>query len=311
MKNKLLLFISLIISNISWGQSNCPVPPTKITPVVESKVSFDKKTNLYTYDYTVSNLGSDNLPIGLFMIRRQDNLTTTQGKPYKWIDGLDTDKEYYQWSSAIKSAVKPNQKVSGFKLISSSPPGIGKFYAYGQTTGELIATPTDGDLEAYPDCPGFWEDVDQAFDDFVIGAVTVPVSTPQAVVDLKMKLNKKDCHDDTQISPLDEGKIELRVKSKDLDLSDIDLTSLRFGFGQAKPISSQIVGKNKDKFLELEFNLADIGIRCDLDRSLFLSGQAKTKAVIGTVKIKPALCGRELWNKWNKKKGKKRVKFEH
>ena len=88
----------------------------------------------------------------------------------------------------------------------------------------------------------------------------------------------------------------------------VDLSSIRFGLGEAKVVGSQLVslseisdhetranyGNGKDssgsRVLLLKFNFGDVGIRCELDRALFLGGIAAGKRFESGISIKPVKC---------------------
>lgn len=107
--------------------------------------------------------------------------------------------------------------------------------------------------------------------------------------------------------------------AKDLDLSRVDLKSIQFGPAKAKPISLKVVTKgshfkhwrkkpdDKNKMIWLEFNLADLQIRCHLDKALFLKAKAGDKSILGAVAIKPVICDPKIWKqmgierKWSQK----------
>jgi hypothetical protein len=175
------------------------------------------------------------------------------------------------------------------------------------------------------ECPGFYYDAPTTLQGMVTGVTTGPVSESQT--DLKMRMivirdkSKKAPVDEDEpiVSPLEKGKVEVVIfsdKEEGVDVSKIDTKSVKFGPGEATPLKSRLLPSNEHKrwrfpffkklprILWMEFNLADLKIRCDLDKALFLKGKMgdvtkpETQTdVYGTIKMKPTICTPDIWKK--------------
>ncbi|MEK6627044.1 MAG: hypothetical protein AABY53_00320 [Bdellovibrionota bacterium] len=333
MKTTLILLTTLISSLTYAGRTEvCPViTPVMISPQFEVKVDFDKKNQNYTYKYKITNLASAKAPIWRFIVEtKAAPIAIKSGKNWDSDPGYDSEGNRIQWSSDIDYKLKPGQSLDGFEIVSKSPPGLIKVYSEGWRS-ELPTIKFDTDEEAEQGdhesiaCTGFY---DGAMETVMVSSIITGPSVPnrvEAKIRLKRVKEKKwkgQHHEDPdmEISPLEPGKIQLMLLGdKIIDVAKINLSTLEFGRGKAKPTKTQIIGeakfkdddsddefkehlkKNKNAHLLMEFNLQDVDVKCDIDRALFLTGKIGTKDLFGAAKIKHVGCDKKTFSKEAKK----------
>lgn len=328
MKINLFLILTFYSFNSQAYEIICPkVSFTDFLPEIEAKTSFDKKSNMYTYKYTFKNHISSRLPIEI--VRMQ---TFQEVQEFKTINGwrasYKDSKGKIVWSAKVtdaKSLIQPGVTMTGFEFKSSSPPGIIQYSAAGWKSVNIKENfPTiayqPGEKEQYapdeiePNCPG--EDFKNRLPE-IVGTTVGP--TPPNTINVKMRLKKlkdkkwqgkiDDTHDNKhslQISPQDTDKVQVMLfDDKDIDVSKIDLTSIKFGPGRASPVKTEFtkyvddekdeeiiehLKKHNKNHLLMEFNVSDLKVECNLDTALFLEGKIGDKRLAGAVKIKPTLC---------------------
>lgn len=269
----------------------CPTPPTRVEPQVKVSVEVDKKTKNYIYRYTVTNGKSALLPINSFIVRiTKDPISFKTPKDWEGFSDKDGDvMSHFTWSTAGLSAeVSPGSSKSDFVVESHDAPGLVQYYVLGKTSAR-IGTPTADDDEPTPDCEGFYDDKPY-LERQVSGITQGPVSDGRISLDIELKDSKGE-HECGPISPyVDKGVLNVLVKGKkDFSVDDLDLTTLRFGVGQAPVVSSRKLGKS-DNIL-LQFDIQKTEIECGRDRVLFLTGKTKTgKDVLGGAEVKTKEC---------------------
>lgn len=324
-----VLIILFQIQIVFAGTIKCPTPPTAVAPEIQDKVNFDKKTGLYKYQYVVSNKLEAKIPIRQVSIKTFSPVENVRSPAFWQYGGYSADNKKIFWSYDVfrKKLIKPGETLSGFEFTSKEPPGLVKFYAYGKPDGlqTVIAdTAGEGENESEFSCPGFFYD---GFESDVTLVTLGPLPPNQVDVKLRMKKLKdkkwQGKHDDEatlEVSPLDIDRVQVMLfDDKEIDTSKIKLESLEFGFGKAKPIKTYFVSDFKDEVedeikehvkkhrashLVMEFDLAAVNVRCDVDRALFLTGKIDTRNLFGAVKIKHSICDMKNFNKHPKKKNK-------
>ncbi len=328
MKKIILMSIFLSTLLLQAKTIQCPVPPTSINPEVISKVNFDKKTGMYKYQYTIKNKSDSKLPISDWRLKTFGDVQNAKSPAFWEYLGFLKETNKISWSNigiTDNKDILPGASLSGFEFTSPNHPGIIKFYAVGMPNSlpTVIAdNPGDSEDEADFSCPGFFQD---GFESDVTLATTGPLPPNQVDVKLRIKksnakkwFGKNDADAELEISPLDKDKIQIILfDDKDVDTSKINLATLEFGFGKAKPTKTFFVKDFKDDFdseikdhvkkhtasnLMMEFNLVDVNVRCDIDRYLFLSGKIDSRNLFGAVKIKHSACDAKNFNKHPDKK---------
>jgi len=316
----------IAIGGINYAVADeCPIPMGSIDAKIDAQVSFNPEQQLYLYEYTVSNGPGALLPYGMFRMFFSEKPETVQNPP-RWKTGyFDPDHPGYMTWDTSKSdwltqkgtqiypspfLIFPGKSVSGFAVQSKFPPGTIRFVTSGIMTTVPTADPDPRGLddEPTPNCPGmdFYDDTPYGED--VSGTTIGPVK-PAAVISLRLKVkppkksgeNERDNENDMDpifdelvVNPeKNKGLLhaelsgDKRLSSEDFDISKIDVASIVLGLGKAPAINSKVAG-NK---LKAEFDLAKVGIRCDLDQALFLSGKTKDgKNIQASVRLKKHLC---------------------
>lgn len=238
------------------------------------------------------------------------------------LDPNDTradDRTYNGPPLKLFYTVKPGKSLSGFSFKSSSPPGPVKFFAEGESEAPTT-TPTAYDDEPEPNCPGFNEG--PRFKTMLGGVTEGPI--PPGTIPISIRLLKEtgEWRSHEYNPDKDTGKLSVLVlPSKDFDPSTLTVPSVKLGYGEAPVISSKPLPGFKDrddawgdweksskrilpdrakedekersrkKALLLTFDLKTVGIRCDLDKALFLVGKTSDgKDVVGSVPITTKDC---------------------
>jgi hypothetical protein len=215
-------------------------------------------------------------------------------------------------------AIQPGGHLDGFGLQSSRPPGIVQYYVQGFTQVPT-SSPSQEDDEPEPDCAG-WDFHSPRFQTLVTGIATGP-SSP-SVISVAIRLRDRDGDDPYgRIDPNNmTGNISVLVLSSNtFDATEIDVPSIEFGPGKAVPLSSKLVpaksssktqadereeweiirdnlggdngGYPKLQNLLLTFDLKSVGLKCVLDKALFLSGKIKSgEAIMGGVSTDTLGC---------------------
>jgi hypothetical protein len=313
----------------------CPLPPTSINPRISGAVTYDSNARIYTYRYTVRN-GSDSLiPINyvaLPLTAEPLNILSAKGWSSRNI-ALSQTQALLRWATLISSdpvadqvggttlptpdfAIAPGRAATGFSFQSTQPPGIQQFFVEGFTQIPAGGPATDTDDEPVPQCAG-WDFSSPRLSTLVTGA-TVGPATPN-VISVRIRLRRSDDgrRPHGQVDPTQRGTIALLVRTTDsFDASTIAVSTVRFGPGQAAPVSSSLVPRDADDKddsegheawevaagddkapaaqradLLLLFNLADLDVQCVLDKSLFLTGATQSAAsILGAVSPRFAGC---------------------
>lgn len=367
------LFI-LALPVVSFAQTyiyKCPDSEYAMSPIVDSKVIYDKKTGLYTYKYKIKNKSDALVPIHQFVLSPLVNVQSIKSNKNWDFDlfdniklvgdskteglsvGIKFDKDGYPYGpDGNVYDIYPGKTIEGFEFKSQNPPGPIKIrFSGGPLRGAKIHTSDGKPVENFhtvipkaeldkimsegeKTCPGYshpdLENVDNPRDYGLVDVTTGPIPPTRVAAKLRMrKITEKkwrgscESEPDIEVLPIDTGKIQLMLfGSRDVDVAKIDLGSLRFGQGRAKPVNTAIVNDFRDKdgevdddikehikknnvqHLLMEFNLDDIDIRCDSDRALFLDGKIEGKDLFGAVKIKHGSCSDKKNNAKEIKKAK-------
>lgn len=305
--SKLYLTLLFIFSTNLAIADTCPISPLKIEPALKSTVEFDQKSGLYTYSYIMENRKSAPLPIYFFYImfdeaptdiktpigtdfdfRKKDVDTSTPSHLQLGLDSAQEERFKY---------LEPGAKSGIYSFKSKQAPGLVRYYVRGKTGIPKSAIPGSDEP---PECPGFA--FEGAFDeDMVNGITTGPAPLNQISVEFKLKKMKKDRKDNgeegnedfVETTPhKDTGKIVAVLKSKkDFDVTTINISSIRLGMGRAPVETSEVKGPKNHEELRLIFDVSKLGIECDRDRVLFLTGKTTDgKDILGAEPIKTKEC---------------------
>ena len=325
--NKFIISVILILSHeLFAAKVKCPESPSAFNERVKVDVSYDKKSKLYSYKYTLSILKNSKVPVGFFAVQTVIPVNKQIVPNKKWLSS-SVNPNFENSIDWMGPDLHPGDTVTGFEIQSVNPPGYTKYMLFGYP-GDIPTVILDNDSAeedaVEPICPGFYAPGSSIKNDYVVGLTTGPTPPSRVVAQLRIKKMKDskwrghidDDDDPLEISPLDTGHIQVMLYSEDLDLSKVDISSLRFGQGQAKPLKTEIVTqvkeacdkdldahikKNKSaKYLKMEFNLEDVNVHCDLDRALFLTGKYADKELFAGVKTKSVVCNKKTFIKEEK-----------
>lgn len=159
-KINLSIFSMAAFMSVAAQSQTCPIAPTQVKATVQSKVTYDKKSQLYTYSYTISNSRDSSLGIADVALILKNKPLNILG-PQKWLPDFVSYRNgasAVYWSTANKAAnIKVGGSLSGFSFQSPNPPGVAKLLVEGNADVPS-SVPTATDDEPEPDCPGFFND---------------------------------------------------------------------------------------------------------------------------------------------------------
>ena len=333
MKSKTAFILILFAAISAFARTEiCPDnSPSEVAPKVDLKVKLDNKTGKYTYQYRVTNLPEAKVPIWRFSIEA-DAAPLATGHPAGWEKAVFDKKTRelywtYDGSRNKPSYIRPGQSVAGFEIVSKKPPGLVRGWVDGDVAEIPIVKFENDEQEVDPDaivCPGFFNGNGNS--DYVTFATRGPQISNR--IEAKIRIRKSDgkvwlgspnAEADLEFSPLDYGQLELIIfGSKAIDVNKIDNASIKFGPGKAgfTPISRSVIGefkevsdneifqflqKNKAQHMMLSFSLQDVEIRCNVDRSLFLTAKIGGKNLFAAVNISPVACDEKTFAREAKK----------
>lgn len=175
-------------------------------------------------------------------------------------------------------------------------------------------------------CPGVWDEITSNTEPFVRILTVGPGSDAQLSLTSFVRGSAKSAwsgaYDDAKsalqgFSPFDKNDIEVLVVSDDqTNVKDLDVSSLRFGRGEAKPVSVKRISVAKEMFsasqhqkssqgkdaLLLSFKASEVNPLCDVDLALFLNGKtADGKDFFSGVAVRKTPCTLENWKEEAKK----------
>lgn len=249
--------------------SVCSSPPSSVKPSLSASVNFDKKKQMYKYQYKIKNGSDAQIPLDYFgLLMNQAPELFSSGKYWggKFIS-LSYAPKNFRWTtdavddpnrvtgdgklSTPSYAIKPGTSLGGFEIWSAQPPGISQFYAEGFTQPLTSSSTTEAD-EVIPDCPG-WDFENPKIQTQVTG-MTIGPSDP-AIISVRIRAREeKGLRSSEPIDPKKpSGKISVLVLSTStFDSTQIDVTNVVLGPGYAKPLSSKVVEPGIGEKLESE-----------------------------------------------------------
>ncbi|MGH9601745.1 MAG: hypothetical protein ACRD24_05090 [Terriglobales bacterium] len=274
----------------------CPAPANLVKVKVDATVTFDAGTQLYTYEYTVSNDATSPQEVADFAVSLAPPISEISNPP-GWISdffGLNQTHDpsvlgWNGWEHAPlpegvertvqirpgRSQIKPGTSLSGFSFKSSRPPGPVRFFAQG-----FVQPPVYSDEEAAETaaelCP---RDVSgDFFDTAMMGSTLGPVSFRAVSVDIKPDSSPN------VLNPRESGVLPVAIlATADFDAGTVDASSVGFGPGQAQEVHGRghIEDVNHDgrPDMLLHFDVLQSRIRCS-DTAAFLTGRTLTGQTI-------------------------------
>jgi hypothetical protein len=298
-------------------------------PALTTTISFEKKSKNYTYGYNLANNANSKSPIEQFSIEISEKpRTISDPKVASWEHRVQ--KSYANlnsdliWNTRYSSerisvplnAIQPGTAITGFIMTSPRPPGPAQYHLQGYEERTVLYE--DGTYQR-PDNTCTNIDMLGPTDRREVTGMTVGPAAP-TTVQLKLRLRKKESSErfiafDSKIT---DGEVSLLILNDPSFIKDpLVLSSLKFGADEASVIASKeidekfsnskvderaewelqrekLFGKeiiSDSKNLMLNFKIKDLGVKCGLDKSLFLSGVTKSgKKVFGGVDIKILGC---------------------
>jgi len=283
---KILASYTAVMASVATADT-CPVAPSRIIMDVTAKVSFDAKTKLFAYSYTIMNDRSS--PLAATILRLQIDKEPVQiTSPPKWDSNFDEFKNDVTFFWATGSKLPPGHSLNGFSFKSPYPPGNVKYFTYGDAD---VPTSEASDVsdEPIPDCPDFFFGRKGAHASDVVGVTIGPVSDGSLSPEMKMFRGEFadrgwEKEDHPQIKFKERGRLKVMLLGSDkFDPAKVDTKTIQFGPNKVAQISSKIIGdirsgkEKKDKAnhgaLMLEFAIEDLGVTCNIDHALFISGK--------------------------------------
>lgn len=338
---KITTFICAFVLSLNVGARTeiCPDnSPSEVVPKVEVKVKLDNKTSQYRYQYKLSNLPDAKVPIWRFSIEA-DSAPLSTLSPAGWMPAVYDKKAkeiYWTYDASLKKPayIRSGGRMGGFEIISKKQPGVVKSWVDGDVADIPIVKFENDEEEVDPEaivCPGFYNGSGNS--DYVVFATKGPAIENR--VEAKVRIKKTDgkvwlgspnLPADLEFSPVDYGQVDLVVLgSKAIDVNKIDYATIKFGAGQAtfvpvkkaiidefKDVSDneiyQFLQKNKSRHMLLAFNLQEVEVRCNIDRSLFFTAKLGSKDLFAAVNITPAECNEKTFAREAKKDKYKKSK---
>lgn len=152
MRKKYLLLVMVALAPFHFEAfseiSVLPQEADQLSASVSVRIEHDKKTDYYTYEYSVSNANSSLQTIDYVVIDISDlgSDVIDYSTPDGWRFGVHADRLYASWV-AVEGvpeeyvddggvppsihAIKPGRELSGFSITTQASPGEGKLYAQG------------------------------------------------------------------------------------------------------------------------------------------------------------------------------------
>lgn len=283
-----LLLVALAYSSaVGQVTVTCPPPPNQLTAAVAANVTFDQSTQLFTYNYVVSNsarsaqeISSFNLdftpPVSNFnnpqgwthaIFKRRSTLGWAATDPVPLPSGAEDNSEV----PAGIAQIKPGQSLAGFSFQSPKPPGPVKYFLTG-----FVEIPAQDDEEGaetlVEQCP---QSVGNPLDLAVVGTTQGPVNFIPVSIEIKPTAKPP-----VPINPGDQGVTPVAILgTSSFDVTSVDQSSVRLGPANASPQkdSGHLEDVNNDGIPDLvfQFPTQGIGARCN-DTALFLTGKTTT-----------------------------------
>jgi len=270
----------------------CPTPPNELRVTIGAQVSYDAATHLYTYRYSFHNAALSVQALDSLDIGAPVPITGVQF-PRGWIDippdvGDPVEAvsffPYLLPSSAPVQSVtippspwelQPGQTLGGFRFQSPHGPGPVPFYAMGYVT--VATQSSEESAEEMTEACGYSLGTPSGVGRMgrtlgpILG-ISVPIHFPPA-------LNHKAV-----------GLVPVRISAThQLNVDDIDPSSLRFGPQQAVP---QAIHRTGAGALVADFAMRKIGLQC-WDGALFLYGKTRSGTpFVGAQNVTPVDCPR-------------------
>lgn len=302
----LAISVGSFVDSASAQQTKCPDGPNKVIAAVEASVSFDAASNLYVYEYTVSNSLDSAQEIDDFRVDFTDSISmisSPKGWGYLFPRGrssvgwgaieVENGDQIPEDAAVPKSIVqiKQGDTLTGFSFQSPKGPGAVKYYVLGFVDTVFVPNPPQPDNELAMEslleaCPQLMVPV---LDQAIVGLTQGPSDAMAVQIDIKPG------SDPNAINPRNQGVVPVAILgSSNFDVNLVDQASVRLGPGEAKPQNGKghLEDVNGDGVFDLvfQFPTQDIKLRC-FDRALVLTGNTTGgKSILGVDAVVTVGC---------------------
>ena|GEM_PF-2371657 len=304
------------------------MPDAAVDAEIQVQVK-ENKDSTYEYVYSFQNLPNSKLPIKMFFLESQTYpLQTIEPKFWKLYSWGDRRKDTLKWSGNEQGWVNIGQKSEPFTVVSKDGPGLVRVQYKGFNVSGPKRAYTDVERTEKTLCPGGYQ-LGSSTDGSDTMAMTMaigPVPKNRITGNIRIKrptenkwtgsLEQKE-NELLAIPPTEQGLVQVILFGDDaVDVNKVDVSTLTFGRGNAKPVKVEIVSnalgaadqeydnklaKKKYQNLVMQFKLDDVNVLCNLDRALFLQGKFKDKKeLFAGARIQWVWCDENTWAKERK-----------
>lgn len=276
-----------VVSTQAQTSVTCPPGPNQLTARVQSNVSLDAATKMYTYTYTISNDTTSAQEVKSFDLDFAPPVSNVVD-PRGWLDTTFARRSTLGWFASFAPGthtpsraavppspfqIKPGQSVTGFSFQSPKPPGPVKYYVRGYVGVPVQANELSAE-SLMDQCP-------QSFGPVLNLAIVGTTLGPVDFIPVNIEI-KPPSQPPVSINPNSDGVTPVAILgSANFQVSSIDPATLQFGPGGSTPLANQIHFEdvNGDGFIDMvaQFPTEKIGIRCN-DAALFLNGKTTNGA---------------------------------
>jgi len=208
--------------------------------------------------------------------------------PIGWTSSMFNSRATLGWDAMLVAAsvpddgisvppsiaqIKPGNSLAGFSFQSSKAPGVVKYYVTG-----FSQIPAQQDEEGAENlvetCP---QSIGAILDLAVTGSAVGPTNAIPMLIDIKPGTYPNP------INPREQGVVPVAILgSATFDVTQLNISSLRFGPRGATPSNNHFADINGDGYLDLlvQFSVPAIGLRCN-DTALFLLGNVVQGVAVG------------------------------
>lgn len=317
---KFIIALFLTTTTVFAQEVDCPFSPNQYFPQIDINIKESDTEGKVIYTYILGNSSESPGTFGGINILTNEPLNEVNKAQAQW-QFIHRNNKFYQGMRDYikKPTVAPGESFEAFSFEGSSYHGLVPVRFLQNTRDvrkrgryKLKAT------EATP-CPGIFALGSSAEQDphaRSLAIAPIPKNQKSAISLIKdegiwtgsVYQNDKL----VKISPLDKGTKELLILgSKELNVKDIDIKSLKIGRGEAKVKKTQTIKANavnnidtlskaKADFdnLAITFDLQEANILCELDHALYIEGQTKKgNKFFSGVRIKPVICDLNTFSK--------------
>lgn len=302
----LVFSLGSFVNSVGAQQVKCPDGPNKVIATITARVNFDAVSNLYTYEYTVTNSPDSAQEIDDFRVDFTSAISMIT-RPKGWTYGFPRGRPSIGWgatevengdeipeNAAVPKSIvqiKQGDTLTGFSFRSPKGPGAVKYYVLGFINTVFVPNPPQPDHELameslYEACPQLLlPTLDQA----VVGLTQGPSHA------LAVQIDIKPGGDPNAINPRNQGVVPVAILGgSEFDVKRVNQTSVRLGTADAKPQNNKghLEDVNGDGFLDLifQFPTQNIRLRC-FDRALVLTGTLSSgKSILGVDAVVTVGC---------------------